>query len=133
MLNLTTRSSHHTLLDAAVLTDTDSEKAAIIYLSTEAEPIHVSRNLFRKSALQYATILKQLGIHAGERLVVVALRDPYELAELPDLNTYVCAFSFRPSSARAAADVVSGAIKPQGATPVSIPNTLFDAFEIITI
>ncbi len=79
------------------------------------------------------TILKQLAIYAGERLVVVALRDPYELAELPDLNTYVCAFSFRPSSARAAADVVSGAIKPQGATPVSIPNTSFNAFEIITI
>lgn len=77
-------------------------------------------------------IIKQLASQAAERLVVVALRDPYELAELPELNTYVCAFSFRPSSAQAAADVVSGTINPQAVTPVSIPNTPFNAFEITT-
>lgn len=75
-------------------------------------------------------IIKQLASQASDRLIVVALRDPYELAELPDLKTYVCAFSFRPSSAQAAADVLSGTIIPQGVTPVSIPNTLFSAFEI---
>jgi beta-N-acetylhexosaminidase len=76
------------------------------------------------------TIIKQLAAQAKDRLIVVALRDPYELAELPDLNSYLCAFSFRPCSAQAAADVLSGAIQPLGATPVSIPNTAFTAYEI---
>src|SRR5690349_5232641 len=69
MLSLTTHDSYHTLLDAAVLQD--SEKTAIIYLSTEAEPIRVSRSLFRKSALQYASTLKQLGIEQRD-LVIIA-------------------------------------------------------------
>jgi len=76
------------------------------------------------------TVIKQLAAQAKDRLIVVALRDPYELAEVPDLNSYLCAFSFRPSSAQAAADVLSGAIQPLGATPVSIPNTAFTAYEI---
>jgi beta-N-acetylhexosaminidase len=78
------------------------------------------------------TIIKQLAAQVNNRLIVVALRDPYELAELPDLNTYLCAFSFRPCSAQAAADVLSGAIQPLGATPVSIPNTTFNAYEILS-
>ncbi len=71
MLSLTTRNTYTTLLDAAVLRETDSDIPAIIYVSTEAEPINVSRLLFRKTALQYATILKRLGIGHGD-LVIIA-------------------------------------------------------------
>jgi beta-N-acetylhexosaminidase len=76
------------------------------------------------------TILRQLTAAAADRLIVVALRDPYELADLPDLPTYVCAFSFRPCSAQAAVDVLSGTVQPLGKTPVSIPNTGFAANDI---
>nr|MBA3874458.1 acyl--CoA ligase [Anaerolineae bacterium] len=71
MLSLKTRHSYTTLLDAAVLRDGDGDIPAIIYVSTEAEPIYVSRALFRKSASQYASVLKHLGIVQGD-LVIIA-------------------------------------------------------------
>jgi len=60
---------------------------------------------------------------AADRLIVVALRDPYELENFPEIATYVCSYSFRPSAARAAADILLGRTQPGGQTPVSVPNT----------
>jgi beta-N-acetylhexosaminidase len=73
------------------------------------------------------TIIRQLVEKTGDRLVVIALRDPYELAELPVLQTYLCAFSFRPCSAQAAVEVLCGEIQATGQTPVSVPGTDFIA------
>lgn len=72
-------------------------------------------------------IVRQLLEKAGDRLVVVALRDPYELAELPPVPTYVCAFSFRPCSAQAVVEVLCGEFQPTGKTPVSVPKTAYIA------
>ena len=55
-----------------------------------------------------AEIIGSLHESAGERLLVVALRDPYELAEFPEIGTYICAYSFRPCAAQAAAEVSAG-------------------------
>ncbi|MDZ4766668.1 MAG: glycoside hydrolase family 3 N-terminal domain-containing protein [Chloroflexota bacterium] len=67
---------------------------------------------------QAATIQKLL--KAGIHPIVVALRDPYELANaaFDGVGTYICAFSFRPSAARAAAEVVAGVITARGVSPV---------------
>ena len=70
-----------------------------------------------------ARIVRSLQEAAGERLIVVALRDPYELASFPDLDTYLCSFSFRPCAAQAAAQVLLGEFEPGGRSPVSVPGT----------
>lgn len=57
-------------------------------------------------------------IASGAQVVVVGLRDPYDLASMPEVGTYVCAFSFRPPAARAAAEVVLGQIAVRGSSPV---------------
>ncbi|MDO3381463.1 glycoside hydrolase family 3 protein [Gilvimarinus algae] len=44
----------------------------------------------------------------GDQLVVVALRSDYELTHLPDLATYICAYSSRACSAKAAAERLLG-------------------------
>lgn len=75
-------------------------------------------------------IVRQLVKKAEDRLVVVALRDPYELAELPPVPTYLCAFSFRPCSAQAAVEVLCGEFQPSGKTPVSVPNTVYAANDL---
>ena len=69
------------------------------------------------------SIVRALHEVAKERLIVVALRDPYELADFPEIGTYVCSFSFRPCAARAAAEVLLGKVKASGKTPVSVPGT----------
>ena len=68
-------------------------------------------------------LVKDLHQFAADRLIVVALRDPYELENFPEIATYVCSYSFRPSAAQAAADILLGRRQPGGQTPVSVPNT----------
>ncbi len=74
-----------------------------------------------------AEIIRRLHEKAPERLIVVALRDPYELSDFPDIATYVCAFSFRPCAARAAAQALLGEIEAGGWSPVSVPGTEIQA------
>ncbi len=68
-------------------------------------------------------LVRQLHQHAGDRLIVVALRDPYELADFPEIDGYLCSFSFRPCAAKAAAECLLGQIKSGGHTPVTVPGT----------
>ena len=68
-----------------------------------------------------AKIVKMLAEKFPDRLVVVGLRDPYELMNFPEIRAYLCAFSFRPHSAIAAADALFGEFALQGKTPVEIP------------
>jgi beta-N-acetylhexosaminidase len=59
----------------------------------------------------------------GHAPLVVALRDPYELADLPFVSDYVCTFGPRACSAEAAAAVIFGESGARGASPVSVPGT----------
>jgi beta-N-acetylhexosaminidase len=70
---------------------------------------------------QQIEVVNQFATLYPDRLIVVGLRDPYETAQFSGVKCYVCAFSFRPSAAQAAADVLAGHNTAQGQTPVSIP------------
>ena len=74
-----------------------------------------------------AGIVSALHEAAGRRLIVVGLRDPYELANFPDIDSYLCAFSFRPCAAQAAADALLGECEASGRSPVSVPGTELEA------
>ena len=64
---------------------------------------------------------------SGRRVLVVALRDPYELEDLDEVTDYLCAFGPRWCSAEAAARVLFGEAEPVGASPVSIPGSGIEA------
>jgi fatty-acyl-CoA synthase len=70
MLTLATRDRFHTLHDALTLTDA-AEKPAILYVSSDAAPVIVTRADFRTQASRYAAALQALGIGAGD-LVIIA-------------------------------------------------------------
>jgi len=55
-------------------------------------------------------------------VIVLACRDPYELAAFPGVDAYICAVGYRPACARAAVDVLFGDTAPRGRLPVSIPG-----------
>lgn len=104
-----------------------AEDYASTALPAEGVIIAVSENytlpgMDFEGALQ-VKILRELHELAGDRLIVVALRDPYELAEYSEIGTFVCSFSFRPPAAAAAAEALLGEIEPHGRTPVSVPGT----------
>ena len=54
--------------------------------------------------------------------VVVALRLPYDLAEFPEVHTYVCTYSILEPSIQALAKALFGVIDFKGHLPVSIPR-----------
>ncbi|MBK8033516.1 MAG: glycosyl hydrolase family 3 [Chloroflexi bacterium] len=65
-------------------------------------------------------LIAQVG---ADRVIVVGLRDPYELERFAAVRHYLCAFSFRPCAARAAAEALFGRYALVGSSPVSVPET----------
>lgn len=56
----------------------------------------------------------------GKPLAVVALRSPYDLQKLPDVQTYIAAYESRPLAMSSAAKAMMGQIPFEGKLPVSL-------------
>ncbi|WP_049903907.1 beta-N-acetylhexosaminidase [Halococcus agarilyticus] len=59
---------------------------------------------------------------AGSNPVVVATRNPYDLAAFPDIGTYLTTYDDTEASLAAAADVLVGTREPTGRLPITIPT-----------
>lgn len=58
----------------------------------------------------------------GLPVVVVATRDPYDVAYLGDVETYLATYSYSPVAIEAVARVITGEVSPTGTLPVDIPT-----------
>jgi beta-N-acetylhexosaminidase len=58
----------------------------------------------------------------GTPVVVLAVRDPYDIAYFTDAPTYVATYSYSPVSLTAATRALFGEINPTGELPVAIPT-----------
>jgi len=58
----------------------------------------------------------------GIPVIVVATRDPYDIAYLPGTATYLSTYSYSPVAIEAVARVISGAVAPTGKLPVDVPT-----------
>jgi beta-N-acetylhexosaminidase len=65
-------------------------------------------------------LVKQL-LSTGRTVVVVAVRDPYDIAYFTDAPTYVATYSYSPVAIEAAARVIVGDVAPTASLPVDIP------------
>ena len=57
----------------------------------------------------------------GTPVVVVAVRDPYDIAYLPGVSTYLATYSYSPVAIESAVRVIVGEVVPTGKLPVDIP------------
>jgi len=57
----------------------------------------------------------------GRPVVVVAVRDPYDIAYLPVVKTYLATYSYSPVAIESAVRVITGEVAPTGKLPVDIP------------
>jgi len=64
--------------------------------------------------------VRRLWERFGDRLVVVGIGNPYELAHLPEESTYLAVYGPDPASLRAAARVLCGVVRPGGRLPVTL-------------
>ncbi|MCX5524237.1 glycoside hydrolase family 3 protein [Streptomyces bobili] len=56
----------------------------------------------------------------GRPVVAVAVRNPYDVAQLPSVRAYLASYSWTDVELRAAARVIAGAVGPQGRLPVPV-------------
>jgi beta-N-acetylhexosaminidase len=60
-------------------------------------------------------------VASGKPVIVAAVRDPYDIAHLPSVDTYVATYSYARVSVRALAKTLFGEVNPRGRLPVDIP------------
>jgi beta-N-acetylhexosaminidase len=65
------------------------------------------------------TLVERL-LATGRPVVAVAIRNPYDVAHLPDVPAYLAAYSWTDVELRAAARVLAGRVKPRGTLPVPV-------------
>ncbi len=58
----------------------------------------------------------------GKPMVVIALRNPYDLVDFPEVDAYLATYGFRTVSLQAAVETVFGVNSPRGRLPVTIPD-----------
>lgn len=59
----------------------------------------------------------------NKKVIILSFENPYILSLFPEAKNYICTFSDTKVSQKAALDVLTGLIEPNGRLPVSIPNT----------
>lgn len=57
----------------------------------------------------------------GKKVVVVAVRDPYDIAYFTQAPTYVATYSYSPVTPPSLVRVLTGEVSPQGRLPIDIP------------
>ncbi|MEV5983566.1 glycoside hydrolase family 3 protein [Streptomyces sp. NPDC052051] len=65
------------------------------------------------------TLVDQL-VATGKPVIAVAVRNPYDVAQLPDVAACLATYSWTDVELRAAARVIAGQVKPQGRLPVPV-------------
>ncbi len=68
-------------------------------------------------------------IAAGRKVIVVAVREPYDIRNFPEVNTYICTYGYRGGMIEAAAELIFGKIEPRATLPVTISETAPPAAE----
>ncbi|MGH3344479.1 MAG: glycoside hydrolase family 3 protein [Carbonactinosporaceae bacterium] len=61
-------------------------------------------------------------VATGTPVVVIAVRDPYDIAHFPEASTYVATFSHGSASLESAVRAMFGELNPTGRLPVTIPE-----------
>jgi beta-N-acetylhexosaminidase len=87
-----------------------------VVLTSRAWDTTVSDPQARQQALVRALVA------TGRPVVVVAVRDPYDIAHLPGVSTYLATYSFTPVAMESLARVLLGVTAPRGKLPVEIPG-----------
>ncbi|MGQ0549213.1 MAG: beta-N-acetylhexosaminidase [Armatimonadota bacterium] len=68
------------------------------------------------------TAVRELYRRLGDRVVVVATGDPYDLMTFPEIPAYVVTYGWDEPSLSAGAQVLLGLASPRGRLPVSLPG-----------
>ena len=100
-------------------TPSDATIAAAVEKANASDQVVVATNKAWTSAGQQK-LVKQL-LATGKPVVVVGVRDPYDIAYFTDAPTYLATYSTTAISVESLARVLFGEVQPGGLLPVAIP------------
>ncbi|MEO7981851.1 MAG: glycoside hydrolase family 3 protein, partial [Sporichthyaceae bacterium] len=98
----------------------DATITAAVAQAQTSDQVVVATNRAWTSAGQQK-LVKQL-LATGKPVVVVAVRDPYDIAYFTDAPTYLATYSTTAISIESLARVLFGEVQPAGLLPVAIPT-----------
>jgi beta-N-acetylhexosaminidase len=96
---------------------------AAVYSVSQPGPAEVAATSASGLAAQgSAGILRNVLDIAGDRTIVVTLGSPYSILNFPSERSYLCTYSWLPTSERSAAKALFGEIPIHGKLPVTLPG-----------
>ncbi|QGQ99389.1 beta-N-acetylhexosaminidase [Paenibacillus psychroresistens] len=101
------------------ITPTADELAQVLAAAEAYDTIVIGTYNVDVSAGQIQLIDQLSGMKAI-KLIVAALRNPYDLQKFPQICTYLACYENRPMAMKSLAKVLMGIIQPQGKLPVSL-------------
>ncbi|MEU7056190.1 glycoside hydrolase family 3 N-terminal domain-containing protein [Streptomyces sp. NPDC046197] len=105
----------------ALSTGTTPSAAAIAKAVTAAQDADaVVVGTYNVTAGSSQTTLVERLLATGRPVVAVAVRNPYDVAQLPPVRAFLAAYSWTDVELRAAARVIAGRVRPRGHLPVPV-------------
>ncbi|OYN99029.1 beta-N-acetylhexosaminidase [Propionibacteriaceae bacterium ES.041] len=103
----------------------DATIASVVAAAQSVDTVIVLTNKAWDTAVTDKTggqqkLVKQL-LATGKTIIVVAVRDPYDIAYFDQAPTYVATYSYSPVTPPSLVRVLTGEVNPQGKLPVDIP------------
>lgn len=96
---------------------------AAVYSVSQPGPVEAAAtSASGLSAEGSAGILRNILSTAGDRTIVLALGSPYSILNFPSERSYMCMYSWVPTSERAAVKALFGEIPIDGKLPVTLPG-----------
>jgi beta-N-acetylhexosaminidase len=92
--------------------------ASAVAAAREADAVVVTTYNVTAGSSQ-KTLAEQL-VATGRPVVAIAVRNPYDVAQLPSVPAYLAAYSWTDVELRAAARVIAGKVAPRGRLPVPV-------------
>ncbi|WP_105974428.1 glycoside hydrolase family 3 protein [Streptomyces geranii] len=92
--------------------------ARAVAAAGEADAVVVGTYNVGAASSQRALVAQLLA--TGRPVVCVAVRNPYDVAQLPDVQAYLATYSWTDVELRAAARVIAGRVAPRGRLPVRV-------------
>lgn len=113
--------SHSTSPATALSTGTAPSAATIakaVTAARDADAVVVATYNLTATGSQ-KTLAEQL-VATGRPVIAVAIRNPYDVAQLPSVPAYLATYSWTDVELRAAARVIAGKVGPRGRLPVAV-------------
>jgi beta-glucosidase-like glycosyl hydrolase len=101
----------------------DALIAQTVAAAGDADLVVVSANAaaaYSEGGVAQAKLVEALR-STGKPVVVVAVRNPYDIQRYPDVGAYLATYSYGPPSLASVARTLFGAVNPSGRLPVAIP------------